>query len=603
MTLKSKLVAMLVIVVLVAGLVSGCAGGGGGGRVSERFSDKSFSLYVGHVSASLPTSYMPWLSNVDIATTLTGLIYNTLFTYEDETDEYVGRLATKWEYVVPPEQVPDSQDYLEVRVELHRDANWSDGNPVTSKDVYFSLDLATDFGRTNHAGALAWTGDLRHIYTRDGTGQYVLTRQGVFYKDSPGEYSFGADEDNVVYLHVRKILGAIAPLFTTITILPEHKWNIISPRNQLNTTDPIPAVRGLYRNPMGSGPYVLDTAQADASIVVLNKREDYHLKDSNGENRYKPDTIKIINYMDINVAINALKNGDIDVISVSIDSAYIDNLLAEKDVQLGFASGIAAQSLVLNLNAPENFRTPERDALRIIEIRQAIALAIDQQSLVDSVLRGRGSPVPPGLMFEFEPFYNSKVKVTESNIVEANRLLDSTGYVLQSGQKVRSKDGVRLSYNISGTAAHRNLINYLRVQLEKIGIEVNFEDGGSNAVRDRYYTGNFDMTIQGVIFRMQNVDMMLPAHFVTLGSSSNYGRLQDADLAEKIEEMRTTLNSARKTELLMEIQEDIASQYYKIPLYAAEIVSAYRSDIYEGWTSYRGASIFNHYTLENLRFK
>ncbi len=596
--LRSKLMATLLIIVVAAALTTGCAQ-----KVSDRYADKSFTLYVGHVSASLPATYMPWLSNADISTTLASLVYDTLFTYDDETAQFIGRLAKTWSYVVPPELVPASQDYLEVRLELDPTAKWSDGKPVTAKDIYFTLDLAADFGRTNHAGALAWIGDLRHTYVRDASGSYTLSRQGVFTKEKPGSYTFKEGEENVVYLHVRKVLGAITPLFTTITILPEHKWSIISPSNQLNTTDPVPAMRGLYNNPVGSGPYTIDTASSNSSIVVLNKRPDYHLRDSAGKNLYKPEKIKIVNYMDINVAINALKKGDIDLINSAIDSAYVDNLTKEQGLKLDFAAGVFAQTLVLNLNPPDNFLTPERKTLAVPAVRAAIALAIDQKNLIDSVLRGRGTPVGAGLIAEFEAFYNSNVGVTQPNISEANRLLESAGYTLQPGQKIRAKDGVKLSYKISGSSANRNLINYLKVQLEKIGIEVEFEDGGSNAVKDRYYTGNFDMTIQGVTFRMTNVDMMMTAHFVTIGSSSNYGRLVDPGLAVKIEEMRTTLNSERKVTLLKDIQKLVADLHYKIPLYSAEIISVYRTDIYEGWTTANGSSIFNTDTLQNLRFK
>jgi ABC-type transport system substrate-binding protein len=147
------------------------------------------------------------------------------------------------------------------------------------------------------------------------------------------------------------------------------------------------------------------------------------------------------------------------------------------------------------------------------------------------------------------------------------------------------------------------LINYIKVQLEKIGIEVIFEEGGSNAVKDRYYTGNFDMTVQGIIFNMTNVDMMMTAHFVTAGSSSNYGRLSDPVLKAKIEEMRTTLSEKNKIEKLKEIQSYVAGLNYKIPLYCSDIISVYRTDIYDGWTTEKGTTIYNNETLSNLKFK
>ena len=44
-----------------------------------------------------------------------------------------------------------------------------------------------------------------------------------------------------------------------------------------------------------------------------------------------------------------------------------------------------------------------------------------------------------------------------------------------------------------------------------------------------------------------NIDMMMRAHFVTRGSSSNYGQLDDPELAEMIQQMRTTLDQDNST--------------------------------------------------------
>jgi peptide/nickel transport system substrate-binding protein len=255
------------------------------------------------------------------------------------------------------------------------------------------------------------------------------------------------------------------------------------------------------------------------------------------------------------------------------------------------------------LNVPKEYSTPERETLKIPEVREAISLAIDQRSLIEKVLRGSGKPVPSGLISESSILYNPEVGIGQPEIEKANKLLDASGFLLKSGEKIRSRDNVKLSYKISGNQGNKNLINYIKVQLEKIGIEVMFEEGGSNAVKDRYYTGNFDMTIQGVIFNMANVDMMMVAHFVTVGSSSNYGRLNDPVLKSIVQEMRTTLSEKNKIEKLKEIQKYIADLNYKIPLYCPDIISVYRTDIYDGWTTEKGTNIYNNETLSNLKFK
>lgn len=594
--INKKLMCILLIALMLFNL-SAC---GSKAASSQRFNDKSNTLYVGNVSASLPSTYMPWLSNQGISTTISSMIFDTLFSFDEKIGDFKQRLGMTWEYVVDPELVPQEQDYLEVKIVLSDNAFWSDGEPVTAKDIYFTFDLAADFGRTNHAGALAWVGDLFHIYKKNSSGSYDLARQGVFYKDNPGSYNI--DDNKTVYLHVKKVLGAITPLFTTVLILPEHKWNVISTKNQLNSVNPIPSIKLLYVEPIGSGPYTIDTANSNQSIIVLNKRDNYHLKDDSGDDFYKIDTIKIQNYLDMNVAINALKQGDIDVINGSIDNSYIDSLSKVENLAIDQSKSTFIDTLVINLNVPETFSTAQREFLKDPALREAISLAINQEELIQQSLKGSGKPASKGLVDEEQIFYNSNVKGNEFNLEKANKLLDENSYLMGTNN-VRSKDGVKLSYTISGTPGNRNTINYICAQLSKIGIEVIYEEGGSNAVKDKYYTGNFDMTIQGVSFDLTNVDMMMMAHFVTVGSSSNYGCLEDKQLAAKIEEMRTTLSKENKYALLEEIQEDIADLNYKIPLYLPNIISIYRTDIFEGWTSSSGSNIFNSQTLSNLKLK
>lgn len=593
----SKKLICILIISLICFNFSAC---GSKASSSQRFNDKSNTLYVGNVSASLPSTYMPWLSNQGISTTISSLVFDTLFTFDDEVGDFEQRLGVTWEYVVDPELVPQEQDYLEVKIVLSDNAFWNDGEPVTSKDIYFTFDLAADFGRTNHAGALAWVGDLLHTYKKNSSDSYELVRQGVFYKDNPGSYTI--NDNKTVYLHVKKVLGAITPLFTTVLILPEHKWNVISPKNQLNSANPIPSIKTLYVEPVGSGPYTIDTTNSNQSILLLNKRDNYHLKDNNGNDLYKLDAIKIQNYLDINVAINALKQGDIDVINGSIDNSYIDSLSKVENLALDQSKSTFIDTLVINLNVPKTYSTPQRELLKDPILREAISLAINQEELIQQSLKGSGKTASMGLIDEDQIFYNSNVKNNEFDLEKAKKLLDDNSYLI-GANNVRYKDGIKLNYAISGSPGNRNTINYICAQLSKIGIEVIYEEGGSNAVKDKYYTGNFDMTVQGVSFELTNVDMMMMAHFVTVGSSSNYGCLEDKVLSAKIEEMRTTLSKEKKYTLIKEIQEDIAALNYKIPLYVPNIISIYRTDIFEGWTSSSGSNIFNTLTLSNLKLK
>ena len=51
----------------------------------------------------------------------------------------------------------------------------------------------------------------------------------------------------------------------------------------------------------------------------------------------------------------------------------------------------------------------------------------------------------------------------------------------------------------------------------------------------------------------------------------------------------------------MELQELIANEYYKIPLYTSNIISVARTDRYTGYIVVEGSTVFNTDTLKNLQ--
>ncbi len=611
-----KIIALLCIVATLLPLLVSCGGGN-----KERMNDTSDTLYIGHVGTSFPSSYMPWQSRDGIAPTLSSMIYSTLFSYDDTTGEYLPQLAKEWCYIAPdgtPLVTPEGEvdyealerhygsrgAYIPVKVTLYDNATWSDGTPVTAEDVYFSFDLCANNALSNHAGALAWVADLNHEYqsgTRTKNGLYTANH-------NPGnKYSFTEEEeDTVIYLHTKKVLGAIASLFTTILILPKHLYGpIVEAGEPVNNTDPSPALAALYKNPVGCGPYTLEVENSNAQVIVLNRREDYHLKDGD-DYLYKVDRLKFILYQEQNIAIFSILNGYIDVLDASVNPNYYSLFEKEENIEVKQTNGTFASALVLNINPTTEQTTPLRALFADDNFRRAIALAIDQEDLIKNVKGGAASTFSMGL---FPSTYTDVYEPASNNILgtdytarlaEANRLLDAVcpekdkdGYRLYNGKRV--------SYEILATPGEQDLVSFLQVQLQKIGIEVKYAPSGSTPENTYLYAGKFDMTLQSVSFSPSTADIMMNSHFVNLNKSSNYGRLQDPALNAKIEEMRGTLNQNKKYELLKEIQMMVAGQYYKIPLYCSQIVSVARTDRYTGWVAPEGGNCFSTESLQALQ--
>lgn len=555
------------------------------------------------------------------------MLYNTLFSFDDDTGEYLPSIGKSWCYTdyegnelvdkngkIDYKQVEEyysdtSKDYMVVKITLFDNAKWSDGESVTAEDVYYTLDVATDNDYSGHAGALAWTGDLQHSSQKG-----KLIKQGVFTRnhDDWGTYSYASDgSDTVLYLHVNKVLGAVSTLFTSILILPEHIWKpIVNGNNQLNNKAPNEVFQKEYENPVGCGAWTLVSASRQM-IVLKNRGMDYHLKDKNDSTKplYKVDTIKFMCYLEQNTAIYALLKGYVDLLDMSISSNYVKLFENEENILLNKVTGTSVNTLVMNVNPKDSNITPMRTVLKNKDVRKAIALSIQQEDLVKYVLNDAGKRAGAGLMLENQSaLYNPESDILsgdyEERVTQANRILDETEngrYADKDKNGYRLVDGIRMHFEILANPGELELVSYLQQQFQKIGVEVEYKAEGSMAEDTYLFDGNFDMTFQATIFNVSNIDVMYRSHFEQVDSrSSNYGRLMDKTLNETIAQMRTTLNLDLKYELVKKIQILIAENYYKVPVYSSDTISVARTDRFKGYTSGAGETVFNLDMLEVL---
>ena len=602
-------------------LATGC-----GTSIAERREDDSSTLYVGSVSTSaFPTTFFPWQSRDGIAPTVASLIYNTLFSLDEETGEYEPSIAKEWCYtdlqgnpltdetgaidydLVEAYYTQQDSDYMVVKLTLFDDATWSDGEKVTVEDVYYTLDIATDNTLSGHAGALAWTGDLKH---KSEGG--VVQQQGLFTYDHDewGRYPYGADEhDTVMYMHVAPVLGAVATLFSSILILPQHIWQpLVTADEKLNNQDPPEAFLEQYENPVGCGAWTLDTEQSSTQMIVLHNRgTEYHLKDEEDPSQplYKVETIKFMLYLDQNTAIYALLKGYVDMLDVVMSSNYKNLFEDEENIQRLEVEGTSIQTLVLNVNVKDEYATPMRTVLKDPQVRRAIALAVNQEDIIEFVLNGSGEPASAGLMLASQTeLYSEEANIFsgdyESRVAQANAILDEI-YPDKDGAGYRLVNGRRMYFEILANPGELELVSYLQRQFQRIGVEVEYKAEGSMAEDTYLFDGNFDMTFQATILNVSNIDVMYRSHFVQVDNrSSNYGRLMDTQLNTLIEEMRTALNLNTKYDLAKQIQLRIAEDCYKVPVYAGNVISVARTDRFRGYVAGPGETVFNLDTLEVL---
>lgn len=214
-------------------------------------------------------------------------------------------------------------------------------------------------------------------------------------------------------------------------------------------------------NPVGTGPYVLDTeATVSGSTYVFTKNPDYW-----DDSFAVYDTLTMNYYSDQSALLNALQGGQVDAASFS-----------------NFSSLAQVESAGYEVNTSrldwEGLMLLDRDgavdpALADVKVRQAINYAIDKQGILEAILLDHGTvtsqvfgPSTDGYVEELDGAYSYDPD-------KARELLEEAGY----------GDGIELTMP-SASAIDQSLLTQIQQQLADVGITVSFQDVGTNFISD-----------------------------------------------------------------------------------------------------------------------
>ena len=178
------------------------------------------------------------------------------------------------------------------------------------------------------------------------------------------------------------------------------------------------------------GPYVFDEYKNNMVKLSLNPNYAGNFK---GEKATIPHIIA--QYVNQNIAVDLVENGDIDVWEKETDGGKIDQIRSEAD-----AGKIKYNTYERNGYGSINFLT-DRGNTKYKEVRQAIAHLIDRNSFVQSYAGGYGV-VTNGMYGTSQWMYQDrgadlegKLTNYQLNIDKANELLDKTPYKFESDGK------------------------------------------------------------------------------------------------------------------------------------------------------------------------
>jgi peptide/nickel transport system substrate-binding protein len=320
-----------------------------------------------------------------------------------------------------------SPDKKTVTFTLIDGAEWSDGRPITSRDVKYSLEQLG----TNGLIFSGYTSNITKVETPDDQTVVVHT-------DQPDA----------------RIVGGLF-----VYMIPEHVYG----------KTPVKQLTGSYQPELplvGSGPYVVTDFQR-GRIVKMERNPNFR----GPEPKY--DEIQFIKYGTTDAVIRALKLGEIDA-TMEVEPTSFNQLENADDIQPVRAPSPSFTELAFNLCSKENCPDGKvNPGVQDRVVRQAVAYAVDRSRVNEISSRGT-SFVGHGLLpTYYKSFYEKPSEDYAYDPDKANQLLDDAGYT-REGDGVRRKGDVELSFDLfvrSESPSDTQAAKVIAEQAREVGIE------------------------------------------------------------------------------------------------------------------------------------
>lgn len=440
-----------------------------------------------------------------------------------------------------------SEDGLMWDIQLRNDVKWHDGEAFTAEDVVFTYNFLREAGRAPNLAA---------VDTVTANGDYALT----ITLSQPAPFF---------------INEGLAGYF----IMPEHIWK---------DQTPVSGELSQFQGQIGTGAYRL-TEILPGEAYTFEANPDYF--------RGPPTVATVIAKIvkDRTQQFSQLRTGEASAVLSSVPPAQVEQLAATPDIEIAQGSDFFNYVFYANgSRAP--FDQPE--------VRQALAKAIDAQTLVDVVLLGQGVTLPLSWYHPEIPWATNVPRDFDPEAAKA--LLEEAGLTDSDGDGIREFEGENTNFDV--LCDTNNPVEVRATELivgwladVGIGTSQNCLDIDTSvtliwpnfvAVPDPEY----DMAIwgwsSGVLFQQGFLRGLLDGDFGGVGWGNLTG-VADPELDAMMAEYVASPDPARIEELSVEIQARIAEELPLIPLMSPNGNFAYRPADYDGWVYVRGTGIMS----------
>jgi len=388
-----------------------------------------------------PGTINPLSPTTEVATSVTGLMFLPLLEI-DSNMKFQPMLADSIE----------TKDNLTFTIKINEKATWTDGKPVTSDDVIFTIkQIANAKVGSIYAYSYAmFKGFDDYGYIPEGTTEVP----GIVRVD-----------DKTLQLITKEPVSlntfdnSIARYLWTI---PEHALKDIAPENLVGSE--------FFLNPnVTNGPFTLISYDKDHFVQMKANTE--YFKGVPKINQLN------FNVMQGNQIYARLQSGEIDFNLPTmgiIPAGDYENVKKLSNVTTYLEEPIANQYVYIDEDVMPDART-----------RLALVYAINRKQIVDELLQGNGEVIN-GFFTSYSPYYDKTLIPTEYNPEKAKELLAESGW--------DSKKELTISVS-SGDDTLAQAANIIAANLNDVGVKVNIKLTDLSTLLDELYSMDFDIGI------------------------------------------------------------------------------------------------------------
>ncbi|HUR96546.1 MAG TPA: ABC transporter substrate-binding protein, partial [Pyrinomonadaceae bacterium] len=376
--------------------------------------------------------------------------------FEHATQKYRGALAESWTV---------GADRQTVDLKLREGLKFSDGHPVTTEDVAFSLAAIYD----PKSEAAAWI-DSMTINGKPITTKVIDGRNMQFIFPEP--------------------VAAVETYIDNLGVLPKHVLNADLEAGTLAKSWDVTTAPGKI---VTSGPFTVESATA-GDRIVLKRNPNYWRKDEKGTQMPYLDQLSFEVVPDATQAMTRMGQNSLDIVDRIRATDYVSLLNSTgpaKAYDLG--PGLGVDHIIFNLNKANKEGKPVGDPVKYAwfsdkRFRQAVSAAVDRTTIATKTLQGLATPLYGFVTPANHEWIDPNLPKPTYDLKRAEQILGEAGFVKKGtpeAPELFDAKGNRVEFSLLVPAENeprKLMAAVVQEDLAKLGIKMNVVPLESNKI-------------------------------------------------------------------------------------------------------------------------